>query len=226
MHKHQFLSSTRKVLAVIPVMAVLLAGTTSAMAQITSSPSALAAAALLAPQPIKSTKVVVFSGSVPFGTDSIVFTNQSVEIGSTLSRDADPTVPPQLIVDLRFINAKGVATLSKVVYTADAQVSKVRQFAANDVLEVTFPFVASTTTALVKTAFVTSTTAATTSTTTTDATTLASITPSLAKTDLIVKATKAEVEAPSGKATFTLTFDTSGTITGALVAIGANTFTP
>jgi hypothetical protein len=186
MNMHQFLSRTRKVLVVIPVMAVLLTGTTAAMAQIR-----LAAVTAPAAKAVKSIKSIAIGGTVPFGADSVVFTNQSVEIGSTLSPNSDPALPAVLIIDLNFIKVGGIAAASNVKYTSEFQVTKVRPFSSNVVLEITFPFVQTKATALTS-----------------------------------AESTQFLSEAPTGLATFNLTFDTNGVVTGASGKIGANTFAP
>jgi hypothetical protein len=180
MNIHQFLSGTRKVLAAVPMLVVLLSGATSAMAQV----------ALLAPAtPTKSTNTVVITGTVPGPPEDVVFDKVKVEIGSTLARDPDPTLPPVLIVDITFLKAAGVGATTKTKYVAEAQVTKVRPQVANDVIEITFPYTQTKAGAL---------TAA--------------------------ESTQFLSASPAGLATFNLTFDTNGVITGATGAIGANKF--
>lgn len=193
----QFLSGTRRVLAVIPMMVVLLTGTTSSMAQLAQG------ALLVAPViPTKSVSTIVVTGTVPGPPEAVDFNKVQVQIGSTLARDPDPTLPPVLIVDITFLKAAGVGATTKTKYVADAQVTKIRPLAANDVIAITFPFVA------------TKDKAAT-------ATTPAVISPTPPTT---AQNTQFLAEAPSGLATFNLTFDTNGVITGATGTIGANTF--
>lgn len=177
MKLHQFLSSTRRVLAVIPVMVVLLAGASSAMAQVAPT------------FPTKSVVTIVVTGTVPGPPEDVAFNKVGIEIGSTLSRDADPAVPPQLIIDMNFLKAAGVGLTTKKKYIADAQVTMVRPLTSTAVLEITFPFVENKTTALTS-----------------------------------AESTKFLSEAPAGLATFNLTFDTNGVITGASGTIGANKF--
>ena len=205
MKLHQFLSGTRAVLAAVPMAVVLLTGTTSAMAQ--------TAAAVTPATPTKSRVNVVITGTVPGTPEAISFTNASVQIGSTLAQDPDPALPPVLIVDMTFLNADGVGQTTQNHYLANAQVTKIRPKAARDVIAITFPIVLNTATVVAaKTTTATASTQPASPTATTDA--------------ARVTATNAVASAPSGLATFNLTFDTNGVITGATGSIGANTFTP
>jgi hypothetical protein len=182
MNIHQFLSGTRKVLAAVPMLVVLLSGTTSAMAQV----------ALLAPAtPTKSTNTIVVTGTVPGPPEDVAFNKVQVQIGSTLARDPDPTLPPVLIIDITFLKAAGVGVTTKTKYMAEAQVTKVRPQVANDVIEITFPYTQQKATAAALTA---------------------------------AESTQFLSASPAGLATFNLTFDTNGVITGATGAIGANKF--
>jgi hypothetical protein len=194
MSMYKFLGGTRRVLAAIPMMVVLLTGTTSAMAQV------------VAAVPTKSTVTVVLTGTVPGPPEDISFTKAQVQIGSTLARDPDPTLPPVLIVDITFLKAAGVGVTTKSKYVAEGQVIKVRPLAATDAIQITFPF------ALDK-----ALTAAQT-------TSLSSTTSTATKTATIADSTKTVAEARAGLATFNLTFDTNGVITGATGTIGANAF--
>ena len=177
MNMHQFFTGTRRVLAVMPMLWVLLTGTTSAVAQV-----ALAT-------PTKSVVTVAVSGTVDgsiavsgagmAAQESVAFNKVGVEIGSTLSRNSDPALPPVLIVDITFLKAAGFGAVTKGKYVAEARVTKLRPFVANEVIAITFPF-------------------------------------ALDKAPLN--------EARAGLATFTLTFDTNGVITGASGTIGSDTF--
>lgn len=180
MYTHQFLSRARRVLALIPVVVVLLTGTTSALAQVVAP----------AKIPPMSTVTIVVTGTVPGPPESVAFNKVGVEISSTLSRDPDPTLPPQLIVDITFLKAAGVGLSTKTKFIADYKVTHVRPVRANDVIDITFPFQADKI-----------------------------ITSSAMNTQLFT-------EARAGAATFNLTFDTNGVITGATGSIGANTFAP
>jgi hypothetical protein len=193
MNMHSFLSGTRRRLAVLPMALIMLTGVTSAMAQVAPA------------TPIKSTVNILVSGTVPGVPEAVAFTNAAVQIGSTLSRNSDPALPPVLIVDITFLKATGTGALSKAQYVAEAQVTKMRPFTANDVIEVTFPFNASATTAATVTA-------------------AAAATPLAIRTAAMAAATKVLSEARAGRAVFTLTFDTNGAVTGASGTIGANTF--
>ena len=127
------IGGTRSALAAIPMALALLAGTTAAMAQVaTTAPPAVFPKQTMAP--------VSVSGTVPFGTDSIVFSNQAVEIYSTLSRDPDPTVPPQLIVEIAFLKVTGQAVNSKLKYVTDTVITKVRPVVGTQTIELTVPF--------------------------------------------------------------------------------------
>jgi hypothetical protein len=199
MNMYKFLGGTRRVLAVIPMMVVLLTGTTSAMAQV------------VAAVPTKSTVIVVLTGTVPGLPEDVSFAKAQVQIGSTLARDPDPSLPPVLIVDITFLKAAGVGVTTKSKFIAEAQVTKVRPLAATDVIEITFPFsVAPVTKTLLTAAAITDATTATTATATKDAAVAAS--------------TKSVAEARAGLATFNLTFDANGVITGATGTLGANIF--
>jgi hypothetical protein len=192
MYMHQFLSSTRTVLAVIPMLVILLTGSNLASAQVAQAPAPAPAAA--APiDKTKSTMVIAIDGTVPVGTDNVVFNKVSVEIGSTLSRDADPAVAPQLIIDIRFLKAAGTAVNSKAKYESIAEFQIVKLFTPTKVLELTFPF----TEVKAGKAF-------------------SALTPA--------ESTQVLVDSPAGLATFNLTFDANGVITGATGSIGANKF--
>jgi hypothetical protein len=133
MNMHSFLSGTRRRLAVLPMALILLTGVTSAMAQVAPA------------TPIKSTVNILVSGLVPGTPETVGFTNAAVQIGSTLSRNSNPALPPVLIVDITFLKATGIGASTKAQYVAEAQVTKMRPFKANDVIEVTFPFSATMT---------------------------------------------------------------------------------
>jgi hypothetical protein len=193
MNMHPFLSATRRRLAVLPLALIMLTGATCAMAQVAPA------------NPIKSTVNILVSGTVPGAPEAVTFSNAAVQIGSTLARNSDPALPPVLMVDITFLKATGVGALSKAQYVAEAQVTKMRPFKANEVIEVTFPFSASMTAA-------------------TTLTTSAVATPLAIRTTAMATATKAVSEARAGRAVFTLTFDTNGGVTGASGTIGANTF--
>jgi hypothetical protein len=201
MNMYKFLGGTRRVLAVIPMMVVLLTGTTSTMAQV------------VAAVPTKSIVKILVTGTVPGTPEAVTFTNAAVQIGSTLARDPDPTLPPVLIVDITFLKASGVGATTKSTYVAEAQVTKVRPLAARDVIEITFPFAVSTATTL-----------AAVSTTSSLATAPTVAAPTATRDAAIALSTKTAAEARAGLATLTLTFDTNGVITGATGAIGANIF--
>ena len=186
----QFLSGIRRVLTAIPVTLILLTGTNFANAQ---------TALLIVPiEKVKSTMVIFVNGTVPLGTDSVVFSQVRVEVGSTLSRDADPAVAPQLIIDIRFLKAAGTAVTSKVKYESIAEFQIVKQFTPTQVLELTLPF----TEAKVDKAGVLR----------------------VASTLNPAESTQTLVESPAGLVTFNLTFDTNGVVTGASGTIGANKF--
>jgi hypothetical protein len=139
--------------------------------------------------PVKSTVNILVSGLVPGAPETVGFTNAAVQIGSTLSRNSNPALPPVLIVDITFLKATGIGATTKTQYVAEAQVTKMRPFKANDVIEVTFPFSATMTAGMP-----------------------------------MAMSTKHVSEARSGRAVFSLTFDTNGGVTGASGTIGANTF--
>jgi hypothetical protein len=128
MNMHSFLSGTRRRLAVLPMALILLTGMTSAMAQVAPA------------IPVKSTVNILVSGTVPGAPEAVTFTDAAVQIGSTLSRNSNPALPPVLIVDITFLKATGTGGVTKTQYVAEAQVTKMRPFKANEVIEVTFPF--------------------------------------------------------------------------------------
>jgi hypothetical protein len=178
MNMHQFSSSTRRVLSAIPMVFALLTGATFLMA----APCAIAAVATTSPP--KSIVDILVTGTVPGPPEAVNFTKVTAEIGSTLlpgdpATATSPATAPRLMIDITFIKAPGVGATTKLKYTAEAGVTKIRDFAGNMVLEITFPF-------------------------------------NLDKRPLN--------EALSGLATFNLTFDTNGVITGASGTISANTF--
>jgi hypothetical protein len=193
MNMHQFLIGTRRRLAVLPMALLMLTGATSALAQVAPA------------NPTKSTVNILVSGTVGGHPEAVTFTNAAVQIGSTLSRNSDPALPPVLIVDITFLKATGTGVLTRAQYVAEAQVTKMRPFKANEVIEVTFPFSASATAGASLTA-------------------AASSAPLAIRTAAHAFATKALSEARAGHAVFTLTFDTNGGVTGASGTIGANTF--
>lgn len=194
--KKQLLSRARKALIAIPVTLILLMVTTLTSAQV-SAP--IAVAPTVGPiDKAKSVMVIAIDGAVPLGTDSVVFNRVPVEVGSTLSRDADPTVPPQLIIDIRFLKAAGTAVTSKVKYESIAEFQIVKQFTPTRVLELPFPF---TEIKVDKTGL-----------------------PMAASTLSAAESTQTLVQSPAGLVTFNLTFDTNGIVTGASGMIGANRF--
>ena len=184
------LDGIRKVLTAIPVILMLLTGANSAIAQVASSATPI--------DKIKSTMVIFVDGTVPLGTDGVVFNQARVEVGSTLSRDADPTVAPQLIIDIRFLRAAGTAVTSKVKYESIAEFQIVKQFTPTRVLELSFPLTE------IKV----------------DKAGVARAASSLNA----VESTQTLVDSPAGLVTFNLTFDTNGVVTGASGTIGANKF--
>ena len=186
------IGGTRSALAAIPMALALLAGTTAAMAQVaTTAPPAVFPKQTMVP--------VSVSGTVPFGTDSIVFSKQAVEINSTLSRDADPTVPPQLIVEIAFLKVTGQAVNSKLKYVTDAVITKVRPMVGTQTIELTVPFTEAKLDKFGKAIDPATLTAA-------------------EETRLLTSGTAV------GSATFILSVDTNGTLTGATGSIGASTF--
>jgi hypothetical protein len=193
MNMHSFLSGTRRQLAVLPVALLMLTGATSAMAQVAPA------------NPTKSTVNILVSGTVSGAPEAVTFSNAAVQIGSTLSRNSDPALPPVLIVDITFLKATGTGAFTKAQYVAEAQVTKIRPFKANEVIEVTFPFSASTAAGATLTTAVAGA-------------------PLAIRTAAMAAATKVLSEARSGRAVFSLTFDTNGAVTGATGTIGANTF--
>jgi hypothetical protein len=193
MYVHQVLSGTRTVLAVIPMLVVLLTGSNLASAQVVPAPVPAAAPAKAPIDKVKSTMVIAVDGTVPVGNDNVDFKKVSVEIGSTLSQDADPAVAPQLIIDIRFLKAAGTAVISKAKYESIAEFQIVKLFTPTKVLELTFPF----TEVKAGKAF-------------------SALTPA--------ESTQVLVDSPAGLATFNLTFDANGVVTGATGSIGANKF--
>ena len=181
----QFLRGTRRVLTVIPMVVVLLTGTSSAMAQVTSTAPVVAPA-----PPARSVTTIVITGTVPGPPEDVSFSKAAVEIGSTLTRASDPALPPVLIIDITFLKAAGVGATTKTKFTAQAEVIKTRTFATTQVLAITFPF--------------------------NEDKGVVAVTPDVNSAVLSA--------ARSGLATFTITVDAKGTITGAFGSIGANTF--
>lgn len=177
----QFLRGTRRVLAVIPMVVVLLTGTSSALAQVASTAPA---------PPARSVTTIVITGTVPGPPEDVSFSKAAVEIGSTLTRASDPALPPVLIIDITFLKAAGVGATTKTKFTAQAEVIKTRTFATTQVLAITFPF--------------------------NEDKGVVAVTPDVNSAVLSA--------ARSGLATFTITVDANGTITGAFGSIGANTF--
>lgn len=193
MKLNSLIGGTRSALAAIPMALALLAGTTAAMAQVatTATPTAVFPKQTMAP--------VSVSGTVPFGTGSIVFSNQAVQIYSTLSRDPDPTVPPQLIVEIAFLNVTGQASNSKLKYVTNAVITKVRPMVGTQTIELTVPF---TEAKLDKAGAISAPTTLTAAETTRTMTTGTAV----------------------GSATFILSVDTNGMLTGATGSIGASPF--
>ena len=177
MNIHQLRVGTRAMLAALPLVLAVLTVTTSAVAQVAPA------------DPTRSAVIVTISGTVNGTTaasatttaaqEQVVFNNVPVEIGSTLSRDSDPTLPPVLIVDITFLQDQGIGAASKAKYIAPARVTKLRPLTPNAVIAITFPF---------------------------------------------TRDQSPSSEARTGLATFNLTFDANGVITGASGSIDSNTF--
>ena len=193
MKLNNLIGGTRSALAAIPMALALLAGTTAAMAQVatTATPTAVF--------PKKTMVPVSVSGTVPFGTDSIVFSKQAVEINSTLSQDADLTVPPQLIVEIAFLKVTGQAVNSKLKYVTDTVITKVRPVVGTQTIELTVPFTEMKFDKFGKAIAPATLTAA-------------------EETRLLTSGTAV------GSATFILSVDTNGTLTGATGSIDASLF--
>jgi len=177
MNIHELRAGTRAMLAAVPILLAVLTATTSAVAQVAP------------PNPTRSAVTVTISGTVEGTTatsgsqtaaqEPVAFDKVPVEIGSTLSRNSDPALPPVLIIDITFLKAQGVGLVTKSKFIAQAGVTKLKPFANNLVVPITFPF-------------------------------------NLDKTPFS--------DARAGLATFNLTFDTNGVITGASGAIANNPF--
>ena len=193
MKLNSLIGGTRSALAAIPMALALIAGTTAAMAQVatTATPTAVV--------PKKTMVPVSVSGTVPFGTDSIVFSKQAVEINSTLSQDADLTVPPQLIVEIAFLKVTGQAVNSKLKYVTDTVITKVRPVVGTQTIELTVPFTEMKFDKFGKAIAPATLTAA-------------------EETRLLTSGTAV------GSATFILSVDTNGTLTGATGSIDASLF--
>ena len=188
--KFGFLNRTRTALAAIPVLVALLAGA-SAIAQTTST-------TLL--DPPKTVKEIRISGTPPMGDDSVFFDKQAVLVESTLSKDADPAVPPQLILDFKFLKFTGQAVKSKLKYISDNEIHLLKLLAPRHQLEVTF----SAPEAKVEK-----------NGTLKDPTALTA-----------AESTQVLTQAPSFKVVFDLTFDPNGVLTGAAGMVAENTYTP
>jgi hypothetical protein len=186
MKMHRFLTGTQRALSAIPVMGVLLLGSTEAQAQIAAvNPPQSVVVALASGAVGRSTlttAVTSLAVAAPSaGTaETVSFSNANIRIDSTLARDPTLLTPPQVILNFTFLKALGVGLTSKASYIADYRVTKLRPLVGTDVIEIIFPFYPNTATG--------------------------------------------SREARSGRASFTLTFDTNGVITGATGTIGSSTF--
>lgn len=192
MKLNQFLRRTARVLAAIPLAMALIGASSYAVAQ-TTVPATTTTA-----DPTRTALTIRISGTLPLGTDSVVFDKQAVEVASFLSRDADPTVPPQLIIDISFLKFTGQALISKLKYISDNQIQLLKPLAATQSLEVMFSAPEAKLDKAGKVRAASTLTAA--------------------------ESTQVLSEAPAFKAIFNLTFDANGALTGATGTIGANTY--
>ena len=177
MNMHELRAGTRAMLAALPMLLAVLTATPSAVAQVAPANPTRNAVTVPVSGTVESTAAT--SGSQTAAQEPVAFNKVPVEIGSTLSRNSDPALPPVLIIDITFLKAEGVGLVTKSKFIAEAGVTKLKPFAANLVIPITFPF-------------------------------------NLDKRPLS--------EARSGLATFNLTFDTNGVITGASGTIANNPF--
>jgi hypothetical protein len=177
MKLHQLFAGTRRVLAGVPVALALLTAAAPAPAQVAPANLTRSAVTVAVSGTVEGATAV--SGSSMAAQEAVAFNKVSVEIGSMLSKNSDPALPPVLIVDITFLKAQGIGLATKGKFIADAHVTKQRPFAPNDVIAITFPF-------------------------------------NLEKAPAH--------ESRSGHATFHLTFDSNGVITGASGSIDSNTF--
>jgi hypothetical protein len=184
MNMHLFLTGTRRVLSILPLTGVLLVGSTSALAQVVATlPPPQSVVTIPIAGTVNSSTATNVATRAPAalatGTaESVSFANANIQIDSTIARDPNPAIPPQVIVNITFLKAAGVGVTSATKYTADYRVTKIRPLVGTDVIAVTFPF--------------------------------------------SQDKPQGYLEARAGLATFTLTFDANGVITGASGAIGTN----
>lgn len=176
MNMHQLRAGARAMLAALPMLLAVSTATTSAMAQVAPATPTRSAVSVAISGTVEGTAAT--SGSQTAAQEPVAFDRAAVEIGSMLSRNSDPALPPVLIVDIT-MKAQGVGVVTKSKFLAEAGVTKLRPFTTSEVIAVTFPF-------------------------------------NLDKLPLN--------SARSGLATFNLTFDTNGVITGAFGSIGSNPF--
>jgi hypothetical protein len=177
MNMHQVFAGTRRMLVGVPIVLAVLTAADAAVAQVASAGLTRSAVTVTVSGTVGGQTGV--SGSAMAAQEPVAFHRVLVEIGSTLAKDSDPALPPVLIVDITFLKAHGVGLVTKGKFIAEANVTKQRLFAANDVIAITFPF-------------------------------------NLDRSPVH--------ESRSGHATFHLTFDTNGVITGASGSIDSNTF--
>ena len=179
-----FLTGTRRVLSVFPLIGVLLVGSTSALAQVVPANPPQSVVTLPIAGTVRSTTAPATTSAVAAPaagtTEDVSFARANIQIDSTIARDPNPAVQPQVIVNITFLKAAGVGVTSKTMYTTDYRVTKIRPLVGTDVIAVTFPFTQDK--------------------------------------------PQGYLEARSGLATFTLTFDTNGVITGASGGISSSTF--
>jgi hypothetical protein len=177
MNTYELRAGTRAMLAALPLLLAALTATTPAVAQVAPANPTRSAVTLVISGTVGGTAAI--SGSQTAAQEAVAFDKAGVEIGSTLSRNSDPALPPVLIVDITFLKAAGVGLVTKSKFTAQAGNSKLLPFASSYAIPITFPF-------------------------------------NLDKAPF--------TDARSGLATFHLTFDTNGVITGATGSIDSNTF--
>jgi hypothetical protein len=126
MNMHRFLTGTRGMLSIIPILGILLLGNTSALAQVG----------------VTSSVVIPLTGTVGGGAgqENVNFANTNVQIESTLSRDPDFNAPPVVILNIKFVKNVGTGATTNVNYTGDTWITKIRTLKGTDTIQVTFPF--------------------------------------------------------------------------------------
>ena len=90
-------------------------------------------------QGLESSLTIPIAGTVDGVTESVSLSG-SAEIVSTLVLDPDFATLPREIISIKLVNVSGVGLLTGASYVAEGEDVMMRLLAAEDLLEITFPF--------------------------------------------------------------------------------------